>query len=119
MKKKRKRPSTNRPGPGVKRQEMSRRTLLAALGVSAALPATLRAADPKNPDEVFDAYWEEARTDIAARDAATGKERERLEVRIEFRRQAVMKTLDRSSYVYNATCPKVTPVPSVVTPSKK
>lgn len=94
---------------GDKRRALSRRSLLAALGLGVAVPA-MRASG-KDFDKLFDDYWDQVKADIAERDAEkVPKKKEILELRIQYRRNAVMQTIDRSRY--NSMCNKATPVPS-------
>lgn len=113
MKRKRESPPRNESSRNrEKREGHSRRTLLAALGAGALLPA-LRAdgGDGADAEKVFDEYWAKVEDDIKARDAEKDiKKRERLELAIQYRRNAVMKTIDRSQF--NRMCLAATPTPT-------
>ena len=96
---------------GDKRRALSRRSLLAALGLGVAVPAMRASGKEPDFDKLFDEYWEQVKADIAERDAErVPKKKEILELRIQYRRNAVMLTIDRSRY--NSMCNKATPVPS-------
>lgn len=110
---KKKRASRHRAASSKKdtRREFTRRALLAGLGLGAALPAIAGASEGGNNDAIFDAYWESVKDEIAQRDAQTvPKEKEILELRIQYKRNAVMLKIDRSS---GRVCIQATPTAKV------
>jgi hypothetical protein len=77
---------------GEKRREVSRRALLAGMGLGAALPARLRGDEKQDFWAEFNKYWDEVKDDIAARDAEKKpKDKEILNLRIHYRRTEFLK----------------------------
>ena len=121
--KKKVRPASRTPTNNEeKRRQFSRRAILAALGLGAASLPTLRASEPAptptpDADREFENYWKDVKSYIAERDKTKDpKEKEKLELSIQFLRREVMKTIDRSHFAPGCLAATPTPGPGGAKP---
>jgi len=100
------------------KQKQTRRAILASLGIGMALPAlrasgqTAKSVPSRTQDqydEAFDEYWDKVEDLIKKRDKEKNlKKREILDLKIEFLRQEVMASVNKSNY---SSCKYPTPPP--------